>query len=120
LNICIVDSLLLCELGAISDKLTLVRRIWRNRAGDVAELADALDLGSSGRKVVQVQLLSSPLPSVARCAMGLRGCWRKQRLALTSERLRDAIHARVGTLERRGFPTVEANIANFQPLARRG
>jgi hypothetical protein len=28
--------------------------------GDVAELADALDLGSSGRKVVQVQLLSSP------------------------------------------------------------
>jgi hypothetical protein len=29
--------------------------------GDVAELADALDLGSSSRKGVQVQLLSSPL-----------------------------------------------------------
>ena len=29
--------------------------------GDVAELADALDLGSSSREGVQVQLLSSPL-----------------------------------------------------------
>ncbi len=30
-------------------------------SGDVAELADALDLGSSSREGVQVQLLSSPL-----------------------------------------------------------
>src|SRR5438045_8936625 len=30
--------------------------------GDVAELADALDLGSSSREGVQVQLLSSPVP----------------------------------------------------------
>jgi hypothetical protein len=29
--------------------------------GDVAELADALDLGSSARKGMQVQILSSPL-----------------------------------------------------------
>jgi hypothetical protein len=32
--------------------------------GDVAELADALDLGSSSRKGVQVQLLSSPMMAV--------------------------------------------------------
>ena len=30
--------------------------------GDVAELADALDLGSSSLTGVQVQVLSSPLP----------------------------------------------------------
>jgi hypothetical protein len=30
-------------------------------AADVAELADALDSGSSGRKVVEVQVLSSAL-----------------------------------------------------------
>ncbi len=36
---------------------------WNNRVqpADVAELADALDSGSSGRKVVEVQVLSSAL-----------------------------------------------------------
>ena len=35
--------------------------ILQQSHGDVAELADALDLGSSSRKGVQVQLLSSPV-----------------------------------------------------------
>ena len=33
---------------------------------EVAELADAQDLGSCGRKVVEVQLLSSAIPFVKR------------------------------------------------------
>ncbi len=44
-------------------------------AGDVAELADALDLGSSGRKVVQVQLLSSPLENKVFLETLDLGCW---------------------------------------------
>ena len=36
---------------------------------DVAELADALDSGSSGRKVVEVQVLSSALEKYGRVAM---------------------------------------------------
>ena len=39
---------------------------------DVAELADALDLGSSGRKVVEVQVLSPALYIISHRAVGQR------------------------------------------------
>ena len=47
-------------------------------AGDVAELADALDLGSSGLLPVQVQILSSPF-GVNGLYRGLRGNLSQQR-----------------------------------------
>jgi hypothetical protein len=48
--------------GKVNSQLTFEIHI-----ADVAELADALDSGSSGRKVVEVQVLSSALFSSRPC-----------------------------------------------------
>ena len=53
--------LLHSALSTLNSRPPILHSQTQNARGDVAELADALDLGSSSREGVQVQLLSSPV-----------------------------------------------------------